>query len=185
MLTALEPAIGEDILPLAALKARLRIMHDDEDEDLEAMRAQAIDYVERYSGVSLQSRSFQMTDKQFVRAIPLLIGPVVSIDAISYDQSDGTTVDLTEDDWRLSGGHILAAAGTSWPYASGDPGAVRVTFTAGLTNAQEDAPALIAAVCLLAGHLFANREAVNVGNIVSEMPFGVYALADSYRMPGL
>ncbi|HCJ6320165.1 TPA: phage gp6-like head-tail connector protein [Citrobacter sedlakii] len=42
-----------------------------------------------------------------------------------------------------------------------------------------------AAMLLLIGHWYANREAVNIGNITSEIPFAVEALLQPYRIYGL
>ena len=41
------------------------------------------------------------------------------------------------------------------------------------------------AMLLLIGHWFANREAVNVGNIVTAMPLAVEALIAPYRRVGV
>ncbi|EFE8216079.1 head-tail connector protein [Enterobacter ludwigii] len=42
-----------------------------------------------------------------------------------------------------------------------------------------------AAMLLLIGHWYANREAVNIGNITSDVPFAVEALLQPYRIYGL
>ncbi|EPZ2492062.1 head-tail connector protein [Enterobacter hormaechei] len=42
-----------------------------------------------------------------------------------------------------------------------------------------------AAMLLLIGHWYANREAVNIGNITSAVPFAVEALLQPYRIYGL
>ncbi|EAO2313199.1 phage gp6-like head-tail connector protein [Salmonella enterica subsp. enterica serovar Senftenberg] len=42
-----------------------------------------------------------------------------------------------------------------------------------------------AAMLLLIGQWYANREAVNIGNITSEIPFAVEALLQPYRIYGL
>ncbi|GJK86863.1 MULTISPECIES: head-tail connector protein [Citrobacter] len=42
-----------------------------------------------------------------------------------------------------------------------------------------------AAILLLVGHWYANREAVNIGNITTEIPFTVEALLQPYRIYGL
>lgn len=42
-----------------------------------------------------------------------------------------------------------------------------------------------AAMLLLIGHWYANREAVNIGNITTEVPFAVEALLQPYRIYGL
>jgi uncharacterized phiE125 gp8 family phage protein len=177
MLTPLEPANGETILPLALLKARVRVLSTDEDTDIERMRAQAIDFVERYSGKSLQQRPFQWLQDRFCGAIRLPIGPVESVDGISYYATDGTDTALDAADWLLGADVVQAAIGTSWPHASVLAGSVRVTFTAGYEDAEAEASMLISAVEVAVAALFDNREAPNFA--------AAMALADSYRTPGL
>jgi len=177
MLIALEPADGEAILPLDLLKARVRVLNTDEDADIARMRLQAIDFVERYSGCSLQSRTFQWMQDSFCSRIRLPIGPVVSVEGVSYYATDGTDTDMVDGEWLVSGGAVQAAIGTSWPHASVLPGSVRVSFTAGFTDAENEAPALIAAVEVAVAAIFDNREAPNFS--------AAMALADSYRGPGL
>ena len=58
------------------------------------------------------------------------------------------------------------------------PNAVTVRFVAGYTSV----PAGIkAAMKLLIGHWYKNREAVNVGNIVNVMPLAVESLLWSFK----
>lgn len=177
MLVALEPATGEDILPLALLKARVRVLASNEDTDIERMRAQAIDFVERYSGKALQRRQFQWMADRFCTRIALPVGPVESVDAISYYASDGTDTALEASDWYLGAGVVQASTGSVWPVSSGQTGSVRVTFTAGYEDAEAEAPLLIAAVEVAVAALFDDRESPNWG--------AAMALADSYRTPGL
>ncbi len=177
MLVALEPADGEAILPLALLKARVRVTDSAEDTDIARMRLQAIDFVERYSGQSLQSRSFLYTARQFCWAMELPVGPVASVESVEYFSTDGTDTALDVADWYLGGGILSPTVGTVWPIASGQAGSVRITFTAGFVDAENEAPALIAAVEVGVASLFDSREKPNWGPTM--------ALADSYRGPGL
>lgn len=177
MLRSLEPANGEAILPLAELKQRVRILANDEDADVTRMRDQAIDWVERYTGIALSQRQFEYHDQQFCRRIMLPAGPIVSVDAIAYDDTTGAEQEMTAADWRFGGGAVFTSAGKRWPVSIGDPGSVRITFTAGLEDAETEAPGLINAVCVAVAQIFANRENpdwVPVANC-----------ADHYRMPGL
>ena len=176
-LVAVTPPTLDNIVTLAEVKARVRVVEVAEDADLELMLRQAVDQIERYSGVALDRRDFRLTDKQFCRAMPLPIGPVTAVTAVEYDDASGNAVTLDSAAWKLGDGALFAAPGTSWPYASGLAGAVRVTFTAGLENAKESAPMLVAAVLVGVAALFANREAPDWS--------AAMACADSYRMPGL
>lgn len=177
MLRALTPADGEAILPIEDLKARIRVIDTAEDADITRMRGQAIDWVERYTGIALDRRQFEYADRQFCRRIALPVGPIASVDAIAYDDTNGAEQVLTTADWRFGGGAVFTAAGKRWPVSIGDPGSVRITFTAGLEDAEAEAPMLIAAVCVGVAALFANREAPDWGPAA--------ACADQYRMPGL
>lgn len=177
MLTSLEPADGEEILPLATLKKRIRVLSNDEDTDIQRMRAQAIDHVERYSGVALQARQFQWSVDRFCARMSLPVGPVMSVDAIEYYATDGTDTQLDSADWLATGGAIVPAYGTVWPHTMSAPGGVRITFTAGLTDAEDQAPMLIAAVEVGVAALRASRDKPDWS--------AADACADTYRMPGL
>jgi uncharacterized phiE125 gp8 family phage protein len=177
MLVASTPADGEAILPLALLKARVRVLADDEDTDIERMRAQAIDYIERTLGKSLQQREFVWSTNQFCASMLLPVGPVLSVDAVSYYATDGTDTELEEGDWLYSGGALMPAIGTEWPEASEVPGSVRVTFTAGFEDAETEAPMLIAAVEVTVAALRDNREAPDFRPAIN--------VASSYWSPAL
>jgi len=177
MLTSLEPADGETILPLAALKVRLRIETEDDDADLSRMRAQAIDTIERYTSKALQQRQFQWLDKQFCTRMRLPMGPVESVDAISYIDSQGTDIELSAEDWYLGAGILHAASGKSWPYASGQDGAVRITFTAGFADVERDAPSLLLAAEMVVAAMYADRENPNMQPALN--------MADRHRTPSL
>ncbi len=171
------PFDGEAILPLALLKKRVRVLSNDEDTDIERMRAQAIDHVERYSGVALQKRAFTWTADRFVCRMRLPVGPVESVEAVSYYTTSGTDTPLVDGAWYVGGGVVEPAAGTSWPHASGHSGSVRIEFTAGLENAEEQAPMLIAAVEVGVAALRVSRDKPDWS--------AADACADAYRMPGL
>lgn len=175
MLTPLDPVDGEAILPLATLKRRIRVLSTDEDSDIERMRAQAISFVEVYSGIALSRRAFRWSDKQFCRAMNLPVGPLVSVEAIEYTDTTGVTVELS--DWYVGTGSVSPLAGQSWPFASGQDGAVRIDFTAGLEDAEAEAPMLIAAVEVGVAALRASRDKPDWS--------GAMACADQHRMPGL
>src|ERR1044071_5422467 len=103
--------------------------------------------VERYSGKALNRRTFQWVDKRFSPQLPLLRGPVHSVDAISYLDGAGAEIELEPEAWHLGADAVCAASGTAWPSSNGLAGSVRVSFTAGYDDAEMEAPALIAAVC--------------------------------------
>jgi uncharacterized phiE125 gp8 family phage protein len=171
-LTRLTPIDGETILPLADSKLHLRVNHTDEDDLIASLRNAACEYVERVSGVALSEADYLWEGTSFSRVSALPVRPVTAIGSVTYTDGDGASA--TYADARLVNGAVFPAFGESWPAAYGY---VAVTFTAGGT-APDD---LLAAVKLLLGHLYINREAVVTGTITAELPMSVDALIQTYR----
>lgn len=173
-LTRLTPLEGETILPLADAKQHLRVLHDDVAEDalIRSLRDAAIAHVERVSGVILAEAEFIWTAPRFPACIDLPVRPVNELDGVTYYDSDGEPAEY--DGARLLAGKVVPAVGGSWPSANGY---AAVTFTAGLSAPEPD---LLAAVKLMLGHLWSNREAVSE-KAANEMPLGVQALIDTHR----
>lgn len=174
MLTRVTPLDGEAILPLADAKAHLRVLHDDEDALIEQLRDAAISHVERVAGVALSEGDWRWARSFFTTPVDLSIGPVLALGEVAYTDGDGEAATYTGA--RLVGNAAHPAWGESWPSAYGY---AAVTFTAGLAS-PDDAPELIAAVKLMLGHLYANREAVS-DKAMQEVPLAVDALIQTHR----
>ena len=161
MLTALAPADGETILPLADAKVHLNLTDDDtfHESAIESARDAAIGWLEGYAEQSLQERDFLWTSDQFTSRMRLPIGPVASDGIASVEYYDSEAVDTTVDaaDYVVGGGTLAAATGASWPYANGQPGGVRVTFAAGYTTADDIPFNLMAALKLALTAFFEDR----------------------------
>ncbi len=173
-LTRLTAIDGEAILPLTEAKAHLRVTHSDEDALIGALRDAAIAHVERVSGVALAEADFRWSTRCFPTRVDLPMRPVTDLGEVTYHDDAGEAATYTGA--RLVSGSVLAAVGESWPYSNGF---ASVEFTAGLAS-PDDAPDLIAAVKLMLGHLYANREAAS-DLTINEVPLGVRALVDTHR----
>lgn len=159
MLTALAPADGDAILPLADVRSALNLTADDSFHDARIIRARdaAIDFAEGYTGKALSRRLFTYHVAQFSSVIALPIGPVVADDAaISYSDGDGGETALVEADWTFGGDSLFAPVGTGWPLASGFPGSVRITFTAGYETPDDIPPMIMAGVVVAMAAMFEN-----------------------------
>jgi uncharacterized phiE125 gp8 family phage protein len=177
MLTALAPFDGETILPLEDAKIQVRLTDSDSYhfDALESARDQAIGWVESYTGQSLQERDFLWTVDQFASRMYLPIGPVADdgIGEVSYYDSNGTDTVIDADTY-VTGGNILASAsGSTWPYADGRPGGVRVKFTAGFTLPADIPPHLLGAVKMATSAFFDDR--------INPDLSGAMRLADQFR----
>lgn len=107
-------------------------------------------------------------------------GPVTDIVDIRYLDANGVEqVVPTSSYYRLASGRVRLLPSAAWPTAASLPEAVRYTYEAGCPDI-ELLPAK-QAVLLAAAHWYSNREAVNVGNIVSTLPLGFMDLLSTYR----
>lgn len=180
-----DPATIE-VISLEAAKEHLRVDDDSEDELIAAMLLAAIEAVERQTSYLLTDREMEIAWPEFPSFPELLTiprEPVTEIDRLVYNDANDVEVEIIDYRWSESApDQVLPAFRQPWPIASGEAGSVRLTFRAGHDDAGLIPPALIAAVKLLLGHLYANREAVSVGAAaVTEYPLGFTALCASFR----
>lgn len=177
---------GAAILSLEACKAHLSIAAEETEFDalIEALRDAAIEYVERYCGVKLgpvdgmtwRAESLPCSAQDWV---DLAARPVTGLTSVTWLDSTGAEVAGDVADFRFSEKGVLRpAVGAQWP--SGIGGEVVITFSAGFAEG-EAPPALLSAVRLMLGHLFAHREAVLAGAVAGEAPLGVAALCAPFR----
>lgn len=179
---------GDAILPLAEAKAHLRIESGDtlDDDLVSALRDAAINAVEQYCGVLLSSRAVTARFDSFqAMAHGLGVRPVTAITTLTYLDSAGSTQTVASSVYRIAHERTLVLKpGQSWPgdlpgEASARDGAITLAFTAGYATPPVG---LLAAVKMLLGHLFMNREAViTTGGAAGELPLGFTMLCDQHR----
>lgn len=181
-------------------KAHLGIdwaMAADQSALLNAYLSAAIAAVENRAQTLLTERAVtqrldSLTDRHGRSIVRLEWGPVVSVEGIDYLDADGVSATLLEADgeFRIVEGVptlLLPPVDEAWPVPHCSPGAVTIRYTAGYggsgPSAAGDAPGdLDAAVLLMVGHLWHNREAIYTGiGQPDEVPLGVTALCNPYR----
>ena len=177
------------MIDLAAAKAWLKVETAADDAVITGLVNASVAHIEAVTGKFMSVKAFSQAVAGFpshgTGAIKLFKGPVLTITAIAYDPADGGA-EATVSDFRLAEGinaTLLPAYGESWPVALDGAGTVRISGTAGYPD--DEAPELDQAALMLVAHWYANREAVNVGNITSELPFGVRAIIGPYMPVGL
>jgi uncharacterized phiE125 gp8 family phage protein len=188
MTLKLKTAPSTTPITLAEAKAHLRVDHTDEDTLIQTLLDAAVSHFDGYTGIlgrcmisqvwELYYDAFPSGDMQ----VPL--GNIISIDTVEY--VDPTTEIYTtwsdtnyEVDEKSVEGWIVPI--DSWPTAMETTNAVRVTFTAGFGATAASVPGAIrAALLLMIGHLYKNREAV-ADAAMAELPMGVRALVDPFR----
>lgn len=172
----------EPLVTLAEAKAHLRRTYiDDEDGMIEGLIAAAQGYIEGPNGWLRRSVSRQTLEARsnvFCGLTRLPYGPVISVTEVRYVDAAGTEQVLDPAEYEVADDVFGPAPSRAWPRVNGAANGVRVRYEAGF----EQVPAPIKqAALLLIGQWFAVREAVNVGNIVNELPFAVEALLQPYR----
>jgi len=155
-------------ITLEELKAHLRITHDQQDDQLEALIATAREEVESetWRGLVDAARTFQL------RAFPdrsngdqkiyLPYPPLRGVTSITYRDGAGNEIELDEDDYVVDALHepgtIEPAPGTTWPATEDHPAAVVIECDTGYDDA-EDVPAWAKhAIKLIAAELYNNDQ---------------------------
>ncbi len=177
-------------LSLEAAKAHLRVEDEDDDALIEALIDAAIAMVDGPKGIGLAmiEQTWLLSLDRFERTISLPLGPAREIVSVEYVDGNGDLAAVDADDFIFSAGQDPAVLtplyGQAWPVPRPQPGTVRITYKAGFGATAAAVPSdLVAALKLIVGHLYANREAVaqvSAGAIL-KLPMGVEAIFDRYR----
>jgi len=139
---------------------------------------------EQYTGVTIAQASYKVKSPVVSEQVSLQTHPVNSIASVTYEDSDGAVQTVSPSLYTLDNFQRPARL----VFKSDSPGYdLTVSFTAGYTDGESPnlypCPAGVkAAMLLLIGHLYENREAVNVGNIVSQYPLGFLYLLNPHRI---
>lgn len=179
-----------DLITLDEAKAHLRVDFDDDNEFIEGLIAAAVAHIDGpagWLGRALLTQTLEWRGDEFGTCdIFLPFPPVAEVVSIKYDDDDG--VEQTVDDavYRLVGQpsapRIALAYNETWPTVRWQSEAVRIVYTAGYGTAIDVPKPIKQALLLLIGHWYANREAVNVGTTVIELPIAVRALLFPYQI---
>ncbi|RVD15372.1 MAG: phage gp6-like head-tail connector protein [Mesorhizobium sp.] len=175
------------VVTLEEAKAHLPVDFGDDDLLITAMIAAVqgnIDGPDGWLGRAIGVQTLEMRLPSFCgrdgsSCIPLRCPPVTAPVSVKYLDGDGVDQTFDSASYRLVGDDMIAPAyNVSWPSARLDHESIRIRYTAGY----EEVPAPIkAAILLHVGHLYANREAVSLENIATELPLGVQWLLSPYR----
>ena len=175
------PATG--LLTLDEVKEFLRIEADELEEDtrLSSLIASAEATLDGYSGLLGRALIDQQWRQRFddfpaCDRLPLPLGLVRTAPVVTYRDTLGGEQTFTAFHLVTTalGPAIELEDGATWPQTATRPDAVTVTWTAGYGPDPEDVPEIFRTAALqLIAHWYATREAVNVGNIVTEIPWGL------------
>lgn len=190
---------NDEIVSLEILKQHIKVEHTADDTLIRLYRDAAITFLEehttRVGGPTLFEQRFNNWDC-FGENASLLRAPVRDVISVSYLNEDDELVEVAEADWYWrstpDGAKVYFVDDYDLPDLSTLSEPVRIIFQAGYDVGDEsgtgDNPDLKRpstfdqAILLLVGHWYQNRETVNIGNIVNNLPFAFDAIAHQLRV---
>lgn len=192
-MTSLTLTTAPTIEPLivADLMAHLRLDTADEFFLLETQIVAARRHVEIYTGSAILTQTWlwQLDAVPVDIFVELPRGPVQSIASVQYLDTAGSLQTMSAADYQLlapqdpnGGRHVLALNySKSWPTARDDFNAFRVSFVAGYVDRKSVPQEILAAILLIAGDLFENREAQTLRDAFNPNPTVTNLLAPYRR----
>lgn len=169
-----------------AITAQEAEAYTDEDAIIQGLIDAAYQHAEHYTQTTLAQRAKTLVLDGFPAGsskIELPWAPVVAIESLEYTDPNGSGQSLDADTLRLDTRPIYPTLapqwGTEWPSTTDEPECVVITATAGYAQTPPDVEA---ALLLLIGHLYENRESVVIGTATAALPMGVEMLLAPYRI---
>jgi uncharacterized phiE125 gp8 family phage protein len=134
-----------------------------------------------------QTREVALDEWPVEREIELPFAPIQSVISVKYITPQGAAVVVAPENVVLNAvcepGKLVLQRGASWPSAElAATGGVRVQYVCGWDAADKIPPALVHAVRIMCGHLYENREVAITGTIITQVPEGINALIEPFRL---
>lgn len=188
--TAAPPALT--LVTLADAKLHSHIDSSDEDALLTALIGAAEAHLDGYGGIlgrALLTQTWERKFACFEHMMRLPVGIASEIVGIAYFDANNAPQTLSASIYELLTDEIGSYVGLKpyqqWPSAYRRSDAVAVTWKAGYGATAATVPAdIIAAMKLLIGHLFENRETVVIGETAIVLPLAADVLLGKYRRVG-
>lgn len=183
---------------LAELQKHCNAPEPEYESILEICRKAATDKAERVTARALIEQTWDLYLDAFpTDGSPIRIPkpPLIELVGVYYRDTAGDEQTMASSDYIVDSDNdpagmparLSLANGSSWPTPDTAANAVRIRFRAGYINdaspAAENVPFLIkAAIFLIAGALFANRENIVIGQTATVLPFGAQDMLRDYRV---
>lgn len=161
-------------ITLERAKDHLRIgpFQPDEDDYIQSLIVAARVMAEGRTNRALVQRQFIESFPAWCSRMALPKPPLVSVDSVSYYDTDGASTDLgsaSYDVYDTTPTTVALAYGAPAPALRWRPDAVRITYTAGYAEGEVPA-AILQWMLLVIGTLYENRSTVNAGTQTYSLP---------------
>ena len=173
------------------VKLHCRIGGDEENAKIDAFitaARQAVECGESWSlERTLNTTTWRVTLDRFPGPCPIELPrpPLIGITSITYRDPTGAEQTVDSSTYRVdtdaTPGRVLLAPNQFWPTTESQVGAVKITYTAGYgPSASDDPEAIRQAILMFVGDMYARRETLVTGTIVSPLPT-VRALLNAFK----
>lgn len=188
-LKPVQTAAPAALVSTADFKTHMRIDHNSEDTYIDAAILAATARLDGYGGVlgrALVTQSWKQEFATFSDPMRLPLGNLISVTSVKYYDTNNAQQTVSASVYGAYsddiGPYLALKRGQTWPSVYDRPDAIEVVWQAGYGAAAAVPSPLVRAVLLLAGHFYANREAVVLGDTATELPLTVSALIAPYRL---
>ena len=180
------------VVSTADMKLHLRVDNTTEDTLIATLVTAATRLSEAQTRRAFLSQVWEMyldcfpADDVYI-ALPR--SPIITLDSIKYQDEDDAQQTFADSNYKMDDitsapPRISLKKDSSWPDTIDELGVVVIRFTAGYGTAATSVPAeAIAAIKLIVGNLFENRENVSVGAAANEIPWTARTLLDAIALP--
>lgn len=182
--------LATEVMTRAEAKTHLRILaavHPD-DTYIDGLITAAREWCETYLERAIGAQTLELALDVFPTAFKL-VPYVPSVTSVKYLDINNVEQTVTSTDYVLdnysSPALVVPAYGKVWPATYCTANAVKVRFVAGYDGNNPCPQTIIAAMKLMLGHLYENRQEDVLGNTrisFNSLPMGIYALLQAYRL---
>ena len=175
-------------ITLTEAKLHLRVTETADDSLISSLITAARQYAEPYTRRCFITQTKTLAFDSFPASneIRLPWSKLAGITSITYYDTANALQTLDAANYLLDTvnepGRVRLISTESWPSVYDRINAVTITYTAGYGAAADVPEGIKAAMKLLVGHWYENREGVITGTIVTEMKMAVDALLSFYRV---
>ncbi len=173
----------EPIVSFEEIERHLADVPPEDREYVEGLVAAATAWIDGptgWLGRVLGEQTLEATGVIHCDPVRLAFGPVIEIDSIKFTDAAGNEQTIDPASYSRHGDCLAAKAGFAWP---AEP--VRIRYRAGypVIDGKSTAPAPVkVAIMMLVAQWYKAREGIAIDASVSELPFAVDALLQSYRI---